>query len=63
MSEARKMSWAATASKGSTPTPHLNNLPPTTEAFIEHVKRAHIHACVWKHAFHVAPSLNDPLNH
>ena len=36
------MSWAAKVGKGSTSTPHLNNLPPTTEAFIEHVKRAHI---------------------
>ena len=49
MSEARKkMSLAAKVGKGSTSTPHLNNLPPTTEAFVENVKRAHIQACVWK---------------
>ena len=52
MSEARKMSWAAKVGKGSTSTQHLNNLPPTTETFIENVKRAHIQACVWKHALH-----------
>ena len=63
MSEARKMSWAAKLDKGSTSTSHLNNLPPTTEAYIENVKRAHIQACVWKHALHSAPSLIDPLNH
>ena len=63
MSEARNMSWAAQVGKGNTSTPHLNNLPPTTEAFIENVKRAHIQACVWKHALHSAPPLIDPLNH
>ena len=63
MSEARKMSWAAKVGKGSTSTPHLNNIIPTTEAFIENVKRAHIQACVWKHALHSAPLLIDPLNH
>ena len=49
--------------KGSTSTPHLNNLSPTTEAFIENVKRAHIQVCVWKHSLHSAPPLIDPLNH
>ena len=62
MSEARKMSWAAKVGKGSTSTPYLNNLSPTIEAFIENVKRAHIQACVWKHALHSAPPLIDPLN-
>ena len=62
MSEARNMSWAAKEGKGSTSTPHLNNLPPTTEAFIENVKRAHIQTCVRKHALHSAPPLIDQLN-
>ena len=57
------MSWAAKVVKGSTSTPHLNNLPLTTEAFIENVKRAHIQAYVWKHALHSAPPLIDLLNH
>ena len=42
MSETRNVSWAEKVGKGSTSTPHLNNIPPTTEAFIENVKRAHI---------------------
>ena len=63
MSEARNMSWAANVGKGSTSTPHLINLPPTIEAFIDNDKRAHIHACVWKHALDSAPPLIDPLNH
>ena len=63
MSEARNMSWVAKEGKGSTSTPHLNNIPPTTEAFIENDKQAHIHACVWKHSLHSAPPLIDPLNH
>ena len=62
MSEARKMSCAAKLGKGCTSTPHLNNLPLTTEALIENVKRAHIQACVWKHALHSASPLIDPLN-
>ena len=56
------MSCAAKVGKGSTSTPHVNNLPPTTEAFIENVKRAHIQACGWKHALHSAPPLIDSLN-
>ena len=62
MSEERNMSWAAKVGKGSTSTPHLKNIPPTTEAFIENVKRAHIQASVWKPASHSAPPLH-PLNH
>ena len=46
MSEARKMSWAAKVGKGSTSTPHLNNLPPTTEAFIENVETS-THSGLW----------------
>ena len=63
MSESRKMSWEAKVGNGSTSTPQLNNLPPTTEAFIENVKRAHVQACVWKHALHSVPPLIDLLNH
>ena len=63
MSEARNMSWTAKVGKGNTSTPHLNNLPSTTEAFIENVKQAHFQACVWKHALHSAPPPINPLNH
>ena len=62
MSEARKMSCAAKVGKGSISTQHFNNFPPTTETFIENVKRAHIQACVRKHALHSAPPLIDPLH-
>ena len=30
-------------------------LSPTTEAFVENMKRANLLACVWKHAFDPEP--------
>ena len=63
MSGARQMSWAAKVGKGSASTPQLNCLPPSTEAFIENVKRAHIQACMWKHALDLTPPQIDPLNY
>ena len=59
MSEARKMSWAAKVGKGSTSTPHLNNLPPTTEAFIETLNE-HTFRLVYGNMHYI--TLIDPLN-
>lgn len=63
MSEARQMSWAVKIGKGRAAMPQLNHLPPTTEAFIENVKHAHMQACVWKQALHLTPPQIDPLQH
>jgi len=35
-------------------------LPPTTKAFVENVKRAHLQACVWKRAIDPEPPSIKP---
>ena len=48
MSEARVKVWLSKTGKGSSSTPKLCTLPPTTEAFEENVKRAHHQALIWQ---------------
>ena len=48
MSNARLTAWAAKTGKGQVSTPRLCSLPPTTEAFVENVKRAHHQASIWR---------------
>ena len=60
MSEARQKSWAKKTGKGSTSIPKLCRLPPTTEAFMENVKRAHLQVCIWKAALDSDPPPLDP---
>ena len=50
MSNARLTAWAAKTDKGQVSTPRLCSLPPTTEAFVENVKRAHYQASIWRSA-------------
>lgn len=50
MSNARMNAWAAKTGKGPVSTPRLCSLPPTTEAFVENVKRAHHQASMWRSA-------------
>ena len=45
-----------------TTTPKLKALPPTTEAFEENVKRAHLQTCIWKAALDEDPPDLDPAN-
>ena len=42
MTEARKQMWQEKLSKSLSGPPKLCSLPPTTEAFTENVKRAHV---------------------
>ncbi len=42
MSEARLKVWALRTGTGTASTPKLSFLPPTTEAFVENVRRAHL---------------------
>ena len=63
MSEARKKSWTTKVGKGTAAIPKLKSLPPTTEAFLENVKRAHLQAAVWKHALDLDPPSLDPTEH
>ena len=60
ISEARQKSWAKKTGKGSSSIPKLCSLTPTTEAFAENVKRAHLQACIWKAAHDADPPQLDP---
>ncbi|KAH3748035.1 hypothetical protein DPMN_182472 [Dreissena polymorpha] len=55
MSITRQTLWAARVGKSGKAMPSLAGLPPTTEAFYENVKRAHIQAFTWKHALDADP--------
>ena len=55
MTETRLAMWAKKVAASSKIMPKLSSLPPTTESFAENVKRAHLQACVWKHALDQNP--------
>ena len=51
MSDVRFASWLKkNAKRGISSAPPLKSLPPTTEAFCEHVKRCHFQTSIWKSA-------------
>ena len=43
--------------------PDLKTLPPTTAAFVEHVKRAHLQVAIWKAAMDADPPSLDPVQY
>ena len=43
--------------------PPIQSLPPTSEAFTENVKRAHLQTCIWKAAVLLDPPDLDPLKY
>ena len=47
MIECRQKQWAQKTGKSSTSAPKLCTLPPTTDAFLQNVLRAHIQLCDW----------------
>ena len=54
--------WASRTGRASATPPKLCSLPPTTEAFVENVKRAHYQAIVWRsHEESNPPKLNREL--
>lgn len=56
MSELRYVVWAKKmANARVTSAPKLKNLPPTQEAFAQHVYRAHLQTMIWKSALCSAP--------
>lgn len=62
MSAVRQRVWASKVGKSPSVAPKLCSLPPTTEAFTENVKRAHLQTCIWKGALEPeAPNL-DPVS-
>ena len=48
MSHTRLLVWGEKNGKDHSSSPNLASLPPTREAFIENVKRAHIQAVLWR---------------
>ncbi|KAH3835542.1 hypothetical protein DPMN_108895 [Dreissena polymorpha] len=63
MSIPRLTVWAARVGKSGKAMPWLASLPPTAEAFYENVKRAHIQACIWKHALNADPPDLNPRDY
>ena len=56
--------WTSKLTKPNiTSAPKLKCLPPTQEAFIEHVRRSHYQTAVWKAALSTDPPKLDPLEH
>ena len=58
MSEHRFQKWKKTKGKGKTF--KLETLPPTTEGFSMHIRRAHGQVGVWRSASHPDPPDIDP---
>ena len=62
MSSVRQKVWASRVGKPPSCCPKLCSLPPTSEAFAENVKRAHLQACVWKRATESDPPDMNPVD-
>ncbi len=59
MSQTRLLVWGKKNGKGHMSSPKLAALPPTKEAFIENVKRAHFQAMLWRNLnINLPPALN-----
>ena len=43
--------------------PKIQSLPPTTEAFVENVKRSHLQTWIWKAAPVLDPPVVDPVEY
>ncbi len=64
MSEARVSVWTSQIGKtGMTRVPKLASLPPTTEAFSENIKRAHLQTFIWKNALELHPQQLEPTDY
>ena len=64
MTDLRYTVWSKKMSnKKLTSAPDLKSLPPTTEAFNEHVYRAHFQAAVWRSSLDPDPPVLDPLHY
>ena len=59
MSHTRLLVWGENNGKGLMSAPNLAALPPTNEAFIENIKRAHFQAMLWQNLnVNLLPALN-----
>ena len=55
--------WAAKFGNTASSAPPIQSLSPTSEAFTENVKRAHLQTCIWKATVLLDPPDLDPLNY
>ena len=63
LSKTRYQSWLTKrANRKVTTSPKLKSLPPTPEAFVENVRRAHLQVCIWKSALAADPPDLDPTD-
>lgn len=63
MSDMRYKIWAAKFGNTATSAPKIQSLPPSTEAFTENVKRAHLQTFIWKAAVSLDPPSIDPVEY
>ena len=63
MSDIRYKVWATKFGRTITTAPKIQSLPPSTAAFTENVKRAHLQTSIWKAAVSPDPPPADPLNY
>ena len=59
MSHTRLLVWGKKNGKDHSSSPNLASLPPTREAFIENVKRAHFQTVLW-HTINIDPRQLKP---
>lgn len=60
MTEARQKIWSSKVSGITAGAPKLCSLPPTNEAFLQNVFRAHFQIAVWRNALEPNPPCLDP---
>ena len=63
MMEACQQMWFSTISRSKASTPKLCSLPPTSEAFVQNVARAHLQVAIWLHALNPNPPVLDPTSY
>ena len=63
LTDARQKIWSRKVSRSLGAAPKLKTLPPTNEAFVENVARAHLQVAIWKQALQRNPPNMDPLTH
>ena len=63
MSDIRYKIWTTKFGNTATSAPKIQALPPTTEAFVENVKRSHLQTGTWKAALSLDPPALDPVEY
>ena len=63
MSDIRYKIWCANFGNTATSASKIHSLPPSTEAFTENVKRAHLRTFIWKAAVSLDPQSIDAVEY